>query len=152
MIRLPPRSKRTDTLFPYTPLFRSIGGLPSAVCAALAGHRDLGIHSGIITDAAVDLIEAGVVTNAAKGVDPGLTVTGGLFGTRRLLDHADGNPAIVLRSARYTHSHEVLAGLRRLHAVKSAVSVHITGQDHSEVAAGRFVATVGGQVEFMRGA
>src|SRR3546814_4349268 len=43
-----------------------IGGLPSAVCAALAGHRDLGIHSGIITDAAVDLIEAGVVTNAAK--------------------------------------------------------------------------------------
>src|SRR3546814_7381940 len=46
-----------------------IGGLPSAVCAALAGHRDLGIHSGIITDAAVDLIEAGVVTNAAKGVD-----------------------------------------------------------------------------------
>src|SRR3546814_21055687 len=61
------------------------------------------------------LIEAGVVTNAAKGVDPGLTVTGGLFGTRRLLDHADGNPAIVLRSARYTHSHAVLAGLRRLH-------------------------------------
>src|SRR3546814_1057291 len=117
MIRLPPRSKRTDTLFPYTPLFRSIGGLPSAVCAALAGHRDLGIHSGIITDAAVDLIEAGVVTNAAKGVDPGLTVTGGLFGTRRLLDHADGNPAIVLRSARYTPSHAVLAGLRRLHAV-----------------------------------
>src|SRR3546814_10137993 len=54
------------------------------------------------------LIEAGVVTIAAKGVDPGLTVTGGLFGTRRLLDHADGNPAIVLRSARYTHSHAVL--------------------------------------------
>src|SRR3546814_2773424 len=68
-----------------------IGGLPSAVCAALAGHRDLGIHSGIITDAAVDLIEAGVVTNAAKGVDPGLNVTGGPFGTRRLLDPAHGN-------------------------------------------------------------
>src|SRR3546814_18262204 len=83
------------------------------------------------------LIEAGVVTIAAKGVDPGLTVTGGLFGTRRLLDHADGNPAIVLRSARYTHSHAVLAGLRRLHAVNSAVSVDLTGPGNSEVAAGR---------------
>lgn len=129
-----------------------IGGLPSAVCAALAGHRDLGIHSGIITDAAVDLIEAGVVTNSAKGADTGLTVTGGLFGTRRLLDHADGNPAIVLRSARYTHDHAVLAKLRRLHAVNSAVSVDLTGQINSEVAAGRYVGAVGGQVDFMRGA
>src|SRR3546814_8563753 len=84
-----------------------IGGLPSAVCAALAGHRDLGIHSGIITDAAVDLIEAGVVTNAAKGVVPGLTVTRGLFGTRPLLDKADGKPAIALRRAPYPPRHAV---------------------------------------------
>lgn len=129
-----------------------IGGLPTAVCAALAGHRNLGIHSGIITDAAVDLLEAGVVTNSEKGVDLGLTVTGGLFGSRRLLDHADGNAAIVLRSARYTHSHAVLSGLRRLHAVNSAVSVDLTGQVNSEVAAGRYVGAVGGQVDFMRGA
>src|SRR3546814_7965601 len=74
-----------------------IGGLPSAVCAAPAGHRDLGIHSGIITDAAVDLIEAGVSTNAAKGVDQGLTAPGGLFGTRRLPDPADGKPASSVR-------------------------------------------------------
>src|SRR3546814_11890569 len=67
-------------------------------------------------------------------------------------DLADGNPAIVLRSARYTHSHAVLAGLRRLHAVNSAVSVDLTGQVNSEVAAGRYVGAVGGQVDFMRGA
>lgn len=129
-----------------------IGGLPTAVCAALADHRCLGIHSGIITDAVVDLIETGVVTNSEKGVDLRLTVTGGLFGSRRLLDHADGDPAITLRSARYTHSHAVLSTLRRLHAVNSAVSVDLTGQVNSEVAAGSYVGAVGGQVDFMRGA
>src|SRR5690606_1837804 len=68
-----------------------IGGIPVAVCAALRGHRGLGLHSGVIPDAAVELIEAGVIDNAHKGPDAGVTVTGGLFGSRRLLDFAHGN-------------------------------------------------------------
>ena len=83
--------------------------MPSAVLAALAGHRDLGVHSGMITDAVATLIEAGAVTGARKTVDRGQVVTGFLMGTAALIGHAAGNPAVVLRDTRYTHDPAVLA-------------------------------------------
>ena len=63
-----------------------IGTLPAAVARALSNHRELGVHSGVVSDVLVDLVERGVVTNAHKGCDMGRTVTGGLFGTQRLRD------------------------------------------------------------------
>ncbi len=129
-----------------------IGSLPGAVCRALIGHRDIGIHSGVVSDALVDLVEAGVVTNAHKGIDAGVTVTGGLFGSRRLLDFASGNPAIAMRSAEYTHRIATLSNVARLHAVNSAVEVDLTGQVNAEQAGDRYIGAVGGQVDFVRGA
>ncbi|GGE45546.1 acetyl-CoA hydrolase [Agaricicola taiwanensis] len=129
-----------------------IGSLPVAVARALSGHRDLGVHSGVISDAVVDLIEKGVVTNARKGLDTGVSVTGGLFGTRRLYDFADGNPALHLRSVDHTHSQAVLGTLHALHAVNGAVEVDLSGQINAETAAGRYLGAVGGQVDFVRGA
>lgn len=128
-----------------------IGGLPVAICAALIGHSGLGLHSGVIPDAAVDLIERGVIDNSHKGADAGVSVTGGLFGGRRLLDFADGNPAIALRRARYTHAPATLAGLANLHTVNSAIEVDLTGQANAEVAGARYLGAVGGQVDFVRG-
>ena len=127
-----------------------VGGLPVAVCAALKGHRDLGIHSGVIPDCAVDLIESGVVTNAYKGSDAGLTVTGGLFGTDRLNRFAHENRSIVLRRATYTHAAATLAGLHRFHTVNSAIEIDLTGQINAEIAGGRYVGAVGGQVDYVR--
>ena len=129
-----------------------IGSLPAAVAAALRGHRDLGVHSGVVSDVLVDLVEAGVVTNARKGLDAGVTVTGGLFGTARLNAWADGNPALAMRSATHTHSQATMAKLHALHAVNSAIEVDLTGQVNAEVAAGRYLGAVGGQVDFVRGA
>lgn len=129
-----------------------IGSLPVAVCRALAGHRDLGIHSGVISDAVVELIERGAVTNARKGVDAGQTVTGGLFGSRRLMEFASGNPALSMRSADYTHSIRVMSGVERLHSVNAAIEVDLSGQVNSEVAGGRYLGAIGGQVDFVRGA
>ena len=129
-----------------------IGGLPVAVCRALAGHRDLGVHSGVISDVIVDLVEKGVVTNARKGVDVGSIVTGGLFGSRRLMDFADRNDEVQMRSADYTHSHQVMSGVHKLHAINSGVEVDLTGQVNSEVAGDRYLGAVGGQVDFVRGA
>lgn len=129
-----------------------IGGLPTAVVRALSQHRDLGIHSGIIPDGVADLLERGVVTNALKGLDAGHTVTGGLFGARRLLDLADGNRAILLRSVEHTHALSVMARLHALHAVNSAIEVDLSGQVNAEVAAGRYLGAVGGQLDFVRGA
>lgn len=129
-----------------------IGSLPVAVCRALAGHRDLGIHSGVISDVVVDLVDQGVVTNAHKGIDPGCIVTGCLFGTRRLMDFAHGNAALEMRSADYTHSLRVMAGARNLHSVNSAIEIDLTGQANAEVAGERYLGAVGGQVDFVRGA
>ena len=129
-----------------------VGGLPVAVCRALNGHRDLGVHSGGISDVIVDLVEKGVVTNARKGIDVGRTVTGGLFGSRRLMDFADGNAALEMRSSEYTHNQQVLARVQNLYAINSGIEVDLTGNVNSEVAAGRYLGAIGGQMDFVRGA
>jgi acetyl-CoA hydrolase len=129
-----------------------IGSLPVAVARALEGHHGLGVHSGVISDVVVDLIEKGAITNAHKGLDVGASVTGGLFGTRRLFAFADANPDVHLRSSEHTHSHGVLGALHALHAVNGAIEVDLTGQVNAETAAGRYLGAIGGQVDFVRGA
>ncbi|MCO5072209.1 MAG: hypothetical protein M9944_13470 [Rhizobiaceae bacterium] len=129
-----------------------IGGLPTAVCAALAGHKDLGIHSGVIPDCAVDLLEKGAISNRYKGLDEGRTVTGGLFGARRLIDFSDGNAAISLRGAAYTHAAQTMIRLKKFYTVNSAIEIDLTGQVNSELAGSKYVGAVGGQVDFVRGA
>ena len=129
-----------------------VGTLPVAVCRALAGHRDLGVHSGVISDALVDLVEKGVITNARKGIDAGVIVTGGLFGTRRLTQFADGNHGVHLRASDYTHNQTVMARVQKLHAINSGLEIDLTGQLNSEVAGNRYLGAVGGQVDFVRGA
>src|SRR4051812_42894655 len=71
-----------------------VGGTPDAVLAALRGHREIGIHSELVSDAMVDLVEAGVITNARKEIDAGITVAGVLFGTERVFRWADRNPSL----------------------------------------------------------
>jgi acetyl-CoA hydrolase len=129
-----------------------VGGLPAAVCRALGSHKDLGVHSGVISDAVADLVEKGIVTNARKGIDAGRIVTGGLFGSRRLMDFADGNDALEMRSSEYTHNQQVLARVHNLHAINSGIEVDLTGNVNSEVAAGRYLGAIGGQPDFVRGA
>jgi acyl-CoA hydrolase len=129
-----------------------IGSLPSAIVRRLRGHRDLGVHSGMITDGVAELIEAGVVTGTRKSVDRGLVVTGVLMGTRALIARAAADESIQLRDTRYTHDHAVLAAQHRLVAINSALEVDLTGQANIETAAGRYVGGVGGAADFLRGA
>lgn len=128
-----------------------VGGLPAAVCRALGNHQDLGLHSGVIGDSAIDLIESGVITNRYKGLGAGVSVTGGLFGTRRLTDFAHNNPKISMRRATYTHAARTMMQLERLHTINSAVAIDLSGQVNSEMAGRRYVGAVGGQVDFVRG-
>jgi acyl-CoA hydrolase len=129
-----------------------VGSIPSAVASRLRSHRDLGIHSGVITDAVADLIEAGVVTGARKSVDPGTVITGFLMGSRALVELAARDRSIQLRDTRYTHDPAVLAAQRQLVAINSATEVDLTGQVNSETAASRYVGAVGGATDFLRGA
>jgi len=129
-----------------------IGSMPSAVARGLNGHRDLGIHSGMITDAVAELIEAGVVNGARKSVDRGLVVTGFLMGTQALIQRAAADPAIQLRDTTYTHDPAVLAAQHQFVAINSATEVDLTGQVNAETAGGRYIGAVGGASDFLRGA
>jgi acyl CoA:acetate/3-ketoacid CoA transferase beta subunit len=129
-----------------------IGGIPAATLGMLRDRRDLGVHSGLIGDEIVDLVNCGAITNARKGIDRGVTVSGLLAGTHRLAKWADNNPALALRPTSYTHSHAVLARIDGFVAVNSAIEVDLTGQVNAEVAERRYVGAVGGAVDFVRGA
>jgi acyl-CoA hydrolase len=127
-----------------------VGTLPAAVAASLFNHKGLGVHSGVVSDVLVDLVERGVVTNAHKGRDSGLTVTGGLLGTRRLREFAERSGTIAMRNVEYTHHMSVASTIHRFHTVNSAIEIDLSGQVNSEVAGGRYLGAVGGQVDFVR--
>lgn len=127
-----------------------VGTLPVAVAHALHGHAGLGVHSGVVSDVLVDLVEKGVVTNAHKGCDEGKTVTGGLFGTQRLRDFAQQSQMISMRSVEYTHSQATTSSISRFHTVNSAIEIDLTGQVNAEVAAGRYLGALGGHADFVR--
>ena len=129
-----------------------LGTLPEVILAALAGRRDLGIHSGAIGDKAADLMEAGVITNARKSIDRGITVAGIMFGSRRIQQFCHRNPAVQFRSNAYTHNAGVLASIERFAALNTAIEVDLSGQINAEVAGGVYVGAVGGALDFLRGA
>ena len=129
-----------------------IGSLMEAICSALRGHRDLGVHSGILTDGMADLMVQGVVTNSRKGSHVGQSVAGSLLGGRRLFDFAHRNAQIFLAETDLTHGVPSLLAQRRLCSINSAVQVDLTGQVNAEVSSGSYIGAVGGQVDFVRAA
>jgi acyl-CoA hydrolase len=124
-----------------------VGALPAAIMDGLAGHRDLGFHSGMLTDGVLRLVEKGVLTGRHKEIDTGLLVTGTAIGSAGLYARIGELPA-VFRPASYTHAPAVLARLRRLVSVNSAIEVDLTGQVGAETAGGRYVGGIGGQADF----
>ncbi len=127
-----------------------VGGTPDAVLDALGDKRDLGVHSGLISDAVVDLVEAGVVTNARKPIDTGLTVTGSIIGTERLYRWAHRNPSLLMQPVSYTHSPQVLSTFDTFFAINAAIEVDLGGQINAEMVNGTYIGAVGGQGAFAR--
>jgi acyl-CoA hydrolase len=127
-----------------------IGAVPDAILQLLRDRRDLGVHSGMVGDGLVDLVEAGVVTNASKPIDAGVSITGALIGTRRLYAFAHRNPQIGMRSSAYTHDAAVLCRLPRLLTINSALEVDLTGQVNAEQSGSHYLGGTGGQVDFVR--
>jgi acyl-CoA hydrolase len=127
-----------------------IGATPDAILRLLRDRRDLGVHSGMIGDGLVELVEAGVITNARKPIDTGVSITGALIGTRRLYGFADRNPRIGMRSSAYTHNEATLSRLTRLVTVNSAIEVDLTGQVNAEQSGDQYLGGTGGQVDYVR--
>ncbi|WP_188768624.1 acetyl-CoA hydrolase/transferase family protein [Novosphingobium endophyticum] len=127
-----------------------VGAVPDAILRLLRDRRDLGVHSGMLGDGLVDLAEAGVLTNARKEIDRGVSINGALIGTRRLYDWAHDNPAIRMTPTSYTHDASVLARLSRLVTINSALDVDLTGQVNAEQSGMAYLGGTGGQVDFVR--
>ncbi|MEI8299637.1 MAG: acetyl-CoA hydrolase/transferase C-terminal domain-containing protein [Pseudomonadota bacterium] len=127
-----------------------IGAVPDAILRLLLDRRDLGIHSGMVGDSLVDLVEAGVLTNACKPIDTGVSITGSLIGSRRLFDFCNRNPNIGMRSTAYTHNAAVLARLPKLVTINSALEVDLTGQVNAEQSGAQYLGGTGGQADFVR--
>ncbi len=158
LIELPiaPRSDTTDKIGAYVAslvidgasIEYGIGAIPDAALAALVGHTDLGLHSGMLGDAVIDLVEAGIMNGAAKSVDAGFLVTSALVGTKRVADWANGRDDLVIVASNYSHGVPALSRQDRFTAINSAVEVAFDGSINAEVAGGRVVSGPGGQPDF----
>lgn len=129
-----------------------IGAIPDAVLLFLKDKKDLGIHSEMVSDGVVELVEAGVITNSRKTLNPGKCVVTFLMGTQRLYDFADDNPSVELYPVDYVNNPVVIAQNDNLVSINSCVQVDLMGQVVSEAIGLRQISGVGGQVDFVRGA
>ena len=129
-----------------------IGRIPHAVVENLRDRRDLGIHTEMLSDSVIDLVEAGVLTGRRKTLLPGKIVTSFVMGSRRLYDWVDENPAVELRPSDFTNDPTVIARNDDMIAINSALAVDLTGQVAADTLMGRFFSGIGGQVDFIRGA
>jgi 4-hydroxybutyrate CoA-transferase len=129
-----------------------IGAIPSAVANALAGKRGLGIHTEMMTDVVLDLVEQGIVTGARKEINVGRIVATFMLGSDRLYRWADDNPMVEMRPVEYTNDTTVIRRFKRMVAINSAIEVDLTGQVCADSIGSRLYSGVGGQMDFIRGA
>ena len=129
-----------------------IGAIPDAVLAALARHKDLGVHTEMFSDGLIDLIQSGVVNGEKKRTHPGKVVSSFVMGTRRLYDFIDDNPYIAMLDIAYVNDTSVIRRNPKVTAVNSAIEVDVTGQVCADSIGTRLYSGVGGQMDFIRGA
>ena len=129
-----------------------IGAIPDAVLKYLYDKKDLGVHTELFSDGVIDLIEAGVLTNARKTLHPGKIIAGFILGTQRLYKWVDDNPLIELHPTEYVNDPFVIAQNYRQVAINSAIEVDLTGQVCADSIGPKLYSGVGGQLDFIYGA
>ncbi|MCE7861179.1 MAG: acetyl-CoA hydrolase/transferase family protein [Chloroflexi bacterium CFX2] len=129
-----------------------IGNIPDAVLKYLFDKKDLGIHTELFSDGVIDLVNAGVLTNARKSLHPGKIIAGFILGTKRLYNWVDDNPLIELHRTEYVNDPFVIAQNERMVAVNSAIEVDLTGQVCADSIGPKLYSGVGGQLDFIYGA
>ena len=129
-----------------------IGGIPEAVLACLEDKRDLGIHTEMVPDGVIELMERGVINGARKTLLRGKAVAAFVLGTQRLFDFIHDNPAFEFRLIQFTNDPFVVARNDRMVAINSAIQVDLTGQVCADSMGTRPYSGFGGQLDFIRGA
>ena len=129
-----------------------IGALPNAVCDALMDHRDLGVHTEMLTPGLVELMQAGVANQARKTLHPGLGVFAFSMGDQNTYDFLDGNRGMEAHPVSYVNDPAVIAANARMISVNATLQIDLTGACCSEFLNGRQFTAAGGQLDFVRGA
>ncbi len=129
-----------------------IGAISTAVLHALSSHRDLGVHTEMLSDGMIDLVEQGVVTGIFKQRRRNKVVATFCLGTRRLYDWIDENPIVEMQAVDWVNDPRVIATEKAFVSVNATTEVDLMGQSASETMAGRYWSSSGGQADFARGA
>ncbi|MDO5715924.1 MAG: acetyl-CoA hydrolase/transferase C-terminal domain-containing protein [Tissierellia bacterium] len=129
-----------------------IGAIPEAVGYALLDKKDLGIHTELLTDAMIELIEAGVVTNMKKPIHKGKTVATLAFGSQRMYDYIDDNRAFELLTVDYVNNPSIIAQHPKFISINGALEVDFFGQVAAESLGTQHISGTGGQSDYVRGA
>jgi len=129
-----------------------IGTIPDAVLKTLQHKKNLGIHSEMISDGVVDLVQSGVINCNKKTFLPGKIVVTFLIGTRKLYDFVNDNPMIMIAPVSFTNDPNIIAQNDKMISINSALQVDLTGQVAAEAINFTQISGVGGQVDFVRGA
>ena len=128
------------------------GSIPNAILSSLHGKRHLGVHTELLSDSIVALMEAGIVDNTKKSVNPGRTVAAFCMGTRETYEYIHDNPVTEFHTIDYTNNPLIIAQHDNMTAINSALEMDLTGQATAESIGSSFYSGIGGQADFMRGA
>ena len=129
-----------------------IGAIPDAVLRCLGNHKDLGVHTEMLSDGIIELFDNDIVTNKYKSIHPNKIVTGFALGSRRLYNYIDDNPAFSFLDIDYVNDPHVIRRNPQVVAINSAIEVDLTGQICSDSIGTYQYSGVGGQMDFLRGA
>lgn len=129
-----------------------IGAIPDSVLLNLTGHKNLGLHTEMMSDGVIPLIQNGVINNSLKVLDKGFCVTGFVAGTRKLYDFVHEHPGIKVMDVAYVNDTSVIRQNQRVTAINSALEIDLTGQVCADSIGTYQFSGIGGQMDFIRGA
>lgn len=129
-----------------------IGNIPDQVLKNLTGHSNLGLHTEMLSDGVIQLIESGVINNRKKKLNVGRSVTSFMNGTRKLFDFVDDNPEIRVMDIAYVNDTSIIRQNHKVTAINSAIEIDLTGQVCADSMGTYQYSGIGGQMDFMRGA
>jgi 4-hydroxybutyrate CoA-transferase len=129
-----------------------IGGIPNAILPFLMNRKDLGVHTELVSDGVIPLIEAGVINGERKNFKPRKIILGFVLGTKKLFDFVDNNPIFEFHPNSYTNDPIRIKQNDNMIAMNSALQIDLSGQVCSDSLGTYFYSGIGGQVDFLRGA
>ncbi|MDN7243216.1 acetyl-CoA hydrolase/transferase C-terminal domain-containing protein [Planococcus sp. N028] len=128
-----------------------IGSVPNAVISMLKDHRHLGIHTEMLPDGIVDLVNAGAVDGTRKFTHPGKIIATFAYGSKKLYDFIDNNPAVEFLPVSLVNDPREIAKEKNIVSINATTEVDLFGQCASETVGGKYYSSSGGQIDFARG-